>query len=177
MQFSRSFYDTWYDMLNLGFRITPTGGTDYPCGGANIPGRERFYARVEGELTYDSWLDAVRRGKTFVTNGPMLQFQVNDKEIGEELKIQEAGSVVLEGSVLFDPKQEDILRLEVVEGGVTVHSFPRTDDSGEIHFKVEHQIQGSSWLAVRAHGDSGSRAMACLPESIASSILPDTNKK
>ena len=153
LQFNRPFYDTWYDMLNLGFRITPTGGSDYPCGGANIPGRERFYARVEGELTYDNWLDAVRRGKTFVTNGPMLQFRVNDKEMGEELQIQEPGPVVLEGSVLFDPNQEDVLRLEVVEGGVTVHSLPRTDDSGEIRFKVEHQIQGNSWLAVRSHGD------------------------
>ena len=153
LQFNRPFYDTWYDMLNLGFRITPTGGSDYPCGGATIPGRERFYTRVEGDLTYDGWLDAVRRGRTFVTNGPMLQFQVNDKEIGEELTIQDPGPVVLEGSVLFDRSRDDVLRIEVVENGVTVHSFPTTDDSGEIRFRVEHQIQGTSWLAVRASGE------------------------
>ena len=153
LQFSRPFYDTWYDMLNLGFRITPTGGSDYPCAGANIPGRERFYARVEGDLTYDAWLDAVRRGRTFVTNGPMLRFQVNEKEIGEELSLQGPGTVVLEGAVLFDQSREDVLRIEVVENGNTVRSFPRTDDSGEIRFRVEHRIQETCWLAVRTIGE------------------------
>ena len=40
----------WYEILNTGFRITPTAGTDYPCVGASIPGRERFYTKVEGQL-------------------------------------------------------------------------------------------------------------------------------
>ena len=42
LQFNRGVYEAWYEILNTGFRITPTAGTDYPCVGASIPGRERF---------------------------------------------------------------------------------------------------------------------------------------
>ncbi len=153
MQFSHSFYDTWYDMLNLGFRITPTGGSDYPCGGATIPGKERFYTRIAGNLTYEKWLDSVGKGRTFVTNGPMLQFNINDIDIGEELILQKPGSVVLEGTVWFDSNRDDVLRIEVIENGVSVLSFPRTDDSGEIRFRVNHNIQETSWLALKASGN------------------------
>ncbi len=153
MQFSHSFYDTWYDMLNLGFRITPTGGSDYPCGGATIPGKERFYTRIEGSLTYENWLESVRKGRTFVTNGPMLQFKINDLDIGEELTLEEQGTVVLEGTVWFDRNRDDVLRIEVIENGVSILSFPRTDDSGEIRFRVNHHIKETSWLALKASGN------------------------
>ena len=66
LQFNRGGYQFWYDILNLGHRIAGTAGTDYPCADQTIPGHERFYTRVEGELTYEKWLDAVRNGRTFV---------------------------------------------------------------------------------------------------------------
>ncbi|MBM3945483.1 MAG: hypothetical protein FJ317_08375, partial [SAR202 cluster bacterium] len=31
LTFNRPDYDTWYDALNMGFRVTPTAGSDYPC--------------------------------------------------------------------------------------------------------------------------------------------------
>lgn len=60
LQFNRANYASWYDVLNLGFKVAPTAGTDYPCGDQNIPGHERFYAKVEGDFNYESWLDAVK---------------------------------------------------------------------------------------------------------------------
>ena len=153
LQFSRAYYDTWYDMLNLGFRVTPTAGTDYPCVGANIPGRERFFAHIEGNLTYGSWLEAIRLGRTFVTNGPLIEFRVDSCGIGKEVSMQNPGVVTLEGSVRFDQTREDVFRVEVVENGTPVKSFPRTDDSGEIRFKVDHLIEGTGWLALRASGE------------------------
>src|SRR5207249_561661 len=98
LQNERGVYQTWYDTLNLGFRLTPIAGTDHPCGmTAQVPpGRERFYTRVEGPLTYDSWLEGIRRGRTFVTNGPLLEFSVNGKAPGEEVLLKEAGRVLVE---------------------------------------------------------------------------------
>ena len=56
------WYQTWYDILNMGFRITPTAGSDYSWGKEeNFPGRERFYTRVEGPLTYDAWMKSVQQ--------------------------------------------------------------------------------------------------------------------
>ena len=152
LQFNRAIYNSWYDILNTGFRLTPTAGTDYPCGGASIPGRERFYTKVEGPFTYENWLEGVRRGRTFVTNGPILEFRVNGKEMGEEVVLNKPGSVPVEGRVRFDPTWDDVERLEVIENGQMLRSFPRTGESAEIRFQFEHKVQEASWLAVRASG-------------------------
>ena len=152
LQFNRGVYHAWYAILNTGFRITPTAGTDYPCVGATIPGRERFYTKVEGPLTYENWLEGVRRGRTFVTNGPILEFRVNDKGMGEEVVLEQAGSVEVQGRVRFDPTWDNIERLEVIENGLLLKSFPRTGDSPEIRFQFEHPVGEASWLAIRAYG-------------------------
>jgi hypothetical protein len=124
LQFEHGEYDVWYDILNLGFRMTPTAGTDYPCFGS-LPGRERFYTKVEGPLTYDSWLAGVRAGKTFVTNGPILDFRINGKEIGDEVLLKKPGSVAVEGRARFDPRRDIVERLELIVNGEPVKSFPR----------------------------------------------------
>ena len=153
LQFNRGIYEAWYEILNTGFRITPTAGTDYPCVGASIPGRERFYTKVEGPLTYENWLEGVRRGRTFVTNGPILEFRVDGKDMGEEVVLEQAGSVQVQGRVRFDPTWDDIKRLEVIENGLVLRSFPRTGNSSEIQFQFEHHVGEASWLAIHAYGN------------------------
>ena len=160
LQFNRGVYEAWYEILNTGFRITPTAGTDYPCVGATIPGRERFYTKVEGPLTYENWLEGVRRGRTFVTNGPMLEFQVDDKGMGEEVVLEQAGSVRVQGRVRFDPAWDDIERLEVIENGLLLKSFPRTGNSSEIRFQFDHPVGEASWLAIRAYGKKRGEVVA-----------------
>lgn len=170
LQFNRARYDVWYDMLNLGFRITPTAGTDYG-GYSGFPGDERFYTRVDGPLTFERWLEAVRKGRTFVTTGPVLEFRINGKDIGEEIVLQKAGKVTIEGAVHFDPgkdvsdddfrrssngdqlfgNQENgyVIGLEIIQNGDVVRQFPRLDNSGTIKFKIQQDIASSSWLALR----------------------------
>ncbi len=152
LQFNRGIYDVWYEILNTGFRMTPTAGTDYPCAKATIPGRERFYTKVEGPFTYENWLEGVRSGQTFVTNGPILDFRVHGKEMGEEVVLGRARPVLVEGRVRFDPTWDDVDRLEVIENGQVLRSFPRTGGAAEIRFQFEHNIREASWLAVRASG-------------------------
>lgn len=153
LQFNRGVYDIWYEILNTGFRVTPIAGADYPCAGAVIPGRERFYAKVEGPFNYKNWLEGVRKGRTFVTNGPILEFRVNGKGMGEEVVLGQPGSAQVEGRVRFGPTSDDVEHLEVIENGQLLRSFPRATKSDEIRFKFEHNIQQASWLAIRAHGN------------------------
>ena len=153
LQWNRGIYNFWYDVLNAGFRMTPTAGTDYPCARANIPGRERFYTKVEGPFTYKNWLEGVRKGHTFVTTGPILEFRVNGKGMGEEVKLSQRGSVQLEGRVRFDPTWDDVEHLEVIENGQLLRSFPRKVGAAEIRFQFEHDVRESSWLAIRAYGN------------------------
>lgn len=151
LQFNQAQYDTWYDMLNLGFRITPTAGTDYPCDGSRhmLPGQERFYTQVDGSLSYDKWLESVRSGRTFVTTGPLLTFRINGKDIGEEITLDGPADVIIEAEVIYDSERDSVYALELIENGNLAYSYPQLDDSGRIKFKIHRRIEETSWLAVR----------------------------
>ena len=114
LQFNGADFNVWYSILNTGFEVSPTAGSDYPFGGAPI-GRERFYTRVEGTLTYRKWLDGIEQGRTFVSNGPLLEFTVNGRGLGEEVVLTQTGTVRIEGSVRFNPDRDEVEKMEVVD--------------------------------------------------------------
>ncbi len=72
----RSTARVWYQLLNLGFRIPAAGGTDAMANYASLRGpvgMNRVYARVpEGEWTPATWMAALKAGRSFATNGPLL---------------------------------------------------------------------------------------------------------
>ena len=144
-------YDVWYAVLNSGIRMTPTAGTDYGTL-PNLPGRERFYTRVEGTLTLESWLDGIRRGETFVTNGPMLEFRVGGTGMGGEERLARPGRVRVRAALRFDPERDDMFRIEIVRDGVVLKSVPRIAGASEVNFDEEIEIDRTCWLAVRAWG-------------------------
>lgn len=152
LQFNRSGYETWYDLLALGFRITATAGSDYPCGGQSLPGHERFYTRVEGPLTYPKWIESVRQGRTFVTTGPLVEFRVNGQDIGSEIMLEDASTVELTGSVVFDPERDDVVAVELLQNGNVVNRFSRVKGESKIEFSVKRRVDESSWFAVRGYG-------------------------
>jgi len=151
LQFREPRYGAWYRALNCGFRVTPTAGTDYPLG-RSLPGRERFYTRVEGPFDYAHWLDGLRRGRVFVTTGPMLEFQVDERGMGEELRLDAPREVRVRGAVRFDPGHDDVERLELVRDGEVVAAFPRTPDAAEIRFERTLRLEEACWLALRSRG-------------------------
>jgi hypothetical protein len=163
LQFEHGIYDGWYDTLSMGFRVTPTAGTDYPCNDNGIPGRERFYTQVAGPLTYESWLDGVQKGRTFVTNGPMLDFHLNGKGIGDEVLLKKPGTAILEGRVRFDSNRDDVDRLEVIVNGAPVKSFPRGTHPGEISFRLPYEFTSTSWVALKARGMKRDEAVGLHP--------------
>lgn len=174
LQFEHGVYDVWYDILNLGFRMTPTAGTDFPCGDASVPGRERFYTKVDGPLDYQAWLEGIRKGRTFVTNGPFLEFRINGKEIGDEVVLKKPGPVRLEGHARFDPKRDVVERVEVIVNGEPVASFPRQGDSQEIRLQLAYEPLETSWIALRATGTKMDEAVGRFPPFFGPSSLAHT---
>ncbi len=152
LQFNRNGYETWYDLLALGFRLTGTAGSDYPCGGQSLPGHERFYTKVDGPLTYPKWIESVRQGRTFVTSGPLVEFRVNGQDIGSEIMLDDASTVELTGSVVFDPERDALDAVELVQNGSVVNRFSRVKGESKIEFSVTRRVDESSWFAVRAYG-------------------------
>ena len=160
------FYDVicfWYDelanaeiyhrVLNAGFRIAATGGTD---NFSDVwrdpgPGASRTYARVHGELSVDSWLEAVRERRTFATNGPLLFLTVDGVEPGGEIRVPEGDGG--ERVVAVDVASNSPLdRVEIVVNGA-VAATHTVADMGE-RFRVESAVEldGSGWITARALG-------------------------
>ena len=131
--------------------LSPTAGSDYPFGGAPI-GRERFYTRVEGPLTYRKWLDGIEQGRTFVSNDPLLNFTVNGRGLGEELVLTQPGPVRIKGSVRFNPDRDQVEKMEVVANGQIIRSFRVSDGASEIRSDFELQVEDAGWVALRASG-------------------------
>ena len=156
LQFNRGGYEVWYDFLNLGHRVAATAGTDYPCADQTIPGHERFYTRVAGELTYAGWLAAVKAGRTFVTTGPIVELQVQDQGIGGEISLAAPGKVQVRGSVHFNPATDDVTVLQLIQNGNLVAEAPAIDGRDRIELDLALHIERSSWLALRASGSEKS---------------------
>jgi hypothetical protein len=74
----------WYHTLNVGFRTRISGETDFPCITDARVGQGRVYAKVDGPLSYKAWLDALRAGRSYVSDGRshLMDFSVNDVEVG-----------------------------------------------------------------------------------------------
>jgi hypothetical protein len=56
-------------------------------------GGERVYVKTDGPLTMRSWLDGLRGGRSFLTNGPMPTLEVDGKGPGETCELAAAGKV------------------------------------------------------------------------------------
>ncbi|WP_235299463.1 CehA/McbA family metallohydrolase [Portibacter marinus] len=153
LQFNRAGYNAWYDVLNLGFEVAPTAGSDYPCADQSIPGHERFYTHVSGEFNYENWLESIELGKTFVTTGPVLQFTINDQQLGSKLELTNRDSITISGMVKFDPHADNIKFLEIVNNGQVIKKISRTDHSDSLVFKFKHHIEHTGWFALRGYGD------------------------
>jgi len=76
-------------LLNAGFRLPATGGTDNfsDVWRDPPPGSDRTFARVDGPLSVRSWLDAIRRGRTFTSTGPLLFLDVDGRQPGDEIAL------------------------------------------------------------------------------------------
>lgn len=145
------YYKTWYEALNLGIRLTPTAGTDYPCV-PTLPGRERFYARLPGDLTLENWLQAVERGRVFVTNGPVVDFKVEETQMGDTLLLDIPRIVRLKARVRWDAARDHVRRLEILQAGEMIASREAANQDGEIVVVVDVSIAQTTWLAARSSG-------------------------
>jgi hypothetical protein len=75
----------WYHTLNVGFRTRIAGETDFPCIYDGRVGIGRTYAKLPEGLSYSAWLDGLKAGRSYVSDGKthLMAFAVNGAEVGE----------------------------------------------------------------------------------------------
>jgi hypothetical protein len=76
----------WYHTLNLGFRTRIAGETDFPCIYDTRIGMGRTYASLSGPVSYSTWLDALKAGRSYVSDGKthLMNFTVGGVHVGAE---------------------------------------------------------------------------------------------
>ena len=107
----------WYHTLNVGFRTRISGETDFPCIYGERVGLGRAYAKPSGGLSFPTWLDALRDGRSYVSDGRshLIDFTVNGQGVGtdaSEVRLPASGSlsVSVQVAALLDPAPNERVR-------------------------------------------------------------------
>jgi TolB protein len=148
----RGSADFYYRLLNAGFRIPATGGTD---NFSDVwidppPGSDRTFAHVAGPLSHQSWIDAIKRGRTFFSTGPILMLQVEGREPGEELTLAAGAPEMLRVKadvVSIAPLDS----LEILVNGEIVETVKAADPL-HVAFDGSIAVPQGGWVAARASG-------------------------
>jgi hypothetical protein len=104
----------WYHTLNCGYRCRISGETDFPCIYGERVGLGRSYVHLDGKLDFDKWVDGIKDGRCYVSDGKshLMDFTVNGLDVGlkkSEVKLSEPGTVTVKAKVaaLLEPKPTD----------------------------------------------------------------------
>jgi len=140
----------WYDFLNLGFKLLPMAGSDFPY--LSAPGGERNYVHVDGDFTVDAYYKELREQRTFVTNGPMLEFSVNGRPMGSNLQLSPGDEISVIAGAALNPDIEALNRIELIVHGDVVATMDDVSADNTLSLQHTMTVEEGMWLAVRAFG-------------------------
>jgi hypothetical protein len=170
----RGAVQLWARLLNAGLRVPLAGASGK--GGNRVPlGAVRTYARLPaGELLTDrGWIEAVRAGRTVVTNGPLLTFTVDDVDPGATLD-RPTGAVLRLTAEARLP--EGAGRLELVANGHVVAD--RAAEAGTpVVLEHEHAAGDGGWLAARVRGNAALPPAGTVPFAHSSAVFVTVDGK
>ncbi len=145
----------WYRLLNLGFRLPAAGGTDAMTNFASLRGpvgMNRVYTELGAErLSTDAWLAALKAGRSFATNGPLLRFTLDGRAPGGEVAARAPRAKVPYAASLRSVVAVD--HLEVVCYGHLVRRIvlERARTTADVHGTLP--LAASGWCLLRATSD------------------------
>ena len=144
-------FQTYYALLNCGFRLRPSAGT--ANGVHPVPlGFSRVYVHLDGPFTFDGWMRGLGAGRSFVTTGPMILAKADGQWPGAKFEARDSSkNYELECTVSSEQPLEAI---ELIVNGKVSRRFDpqnkRTEaGSFESSALMTFNPPSSSWLAWR----------------------------
>ena len=144
----------YYKLLQAGLIVPLTGASGKDCNGLAI-GSMRMYAYLPpGEnFTYSNWIEAVRAGRTFASNGPLLHITIDGavpSRTHDRSTSNQPMQLRVEASswTAFD-------RLDLLfNGEVIAKASPSA--SPPFHARIEQEFDppANGWLAARCSGQA-----------------------
>lgn len=143
----------WQSLQSLGYRVPLVGGSGKDSNG-KLLGVMRTYAHLlwGTKFTYQNWIEALRGGRTFVSNGPLIQMDVNGHGPGATVQLDHSSNEVriraqAKSMVPFE-KLEIVFMNEVIGEALAAGSPPVAS------LDRQFRITESGWLAARCRGDA-----------------------
>ena len=152
----KSTATVWYKLLNLGFKLPAGGGTDatadYAAPIRGQVGFDRVYVWTPGwPANIETWMDELKQGRTFATNGPLIEFKLGEEMVGSELKFDAA-----QAGVPFTAKLRSIVpvnHLEVVCNGKVARELKLEGARDTADLTGTIPLSESGWCVLRAWSD------------------------
>ncbi|MCB1094084.1 MAG: CehA/McbA family metallohydrolase [Verrucomicrobiae bacterium] len=156
LQFSKINAIDYYDYLNLGFKLTAAAGSDAPWG--STVGEVRTFVHCGPTLNLDSWFQNLKAGHTFVSNGPALEFTIDDQLPGTELARNAGDKVRIKARVLSHPAIGVPTSLTLVGNEGVLLEVLNPDKANSLIINLERTINQSQWLVVSSVCDNNALA-------------------
>jgi Tol biopolymer transport system component len=141
----------WHRLLNLGFRLPAGAGTDAMANYASLRGPiglVRVFLATGGERTPAALGAALKSGRTFVSNGPLLGLKVEGQGPGHA--VPRAGRLPVQVA-LRSPFPVD--RLELVQNGRPILSFALEGDRTRFDWSGDVDFDAGGWVVLRAFNE------------------------
>lgn len=156
LQFNRINTQLYHDYLDLGFRLTAAAGSDVPWG-ATL-GEVRTYVYTGPRLDLDAWFEGLRKGRTFVSNGPALEFTVDGHLPGSEISRARGARVTLRARARSHPAIGVLRSLSLVGDDGVIAEVANPGGKNELTIELRRPMGESQWLAVSAVCENGAVA-------------------
>jgi len=142
-----SYEDTFYRFMDIGLRVPFSTGTDW-----FIYDFSRVYVEIEEPLTIERWLDRLREGRSFITNGPLLEFSVGNSRPGDVVKLAQPKELKIGARAVG---RRDFQKIEVVYNGRVVQSNPSRPVGGHFEALITAPLRISKpgWIALRVNSE------------------------
>jgi hypothetical protein len=150
---SRGTLGVWHHALNNDFPITAVGGEDSNTSlhRHTMLGSVRTYAFTGPELDARRWIEAVGAGRAFMSNGPLLEFRVNQRTAGEKVELPAGGGTLdFEASVW---STLPLTRAVIYHNGKVWKEIPLHSGRRTAALRESSRVAESGWFSLAVEGE------------------------
>jgi hypothetical protein len=146
----------YYGLLACGLRPVLVAGSGKNSNARPL-GVVRTYARLlpGEELSSANWIEAVRAGRTFITNGPMLSLSVAEQGVGATVEAQPGQRVPIRAEAR---SASPLSRLEVLANGEVIGEASAEAQERRLVVEMDFPCTQSAWIAARCQSAETSPA-------------------
>ena len=140
----------WHQVLNLGIPLAASAGSDVMNNYYRTMaiGAARVYVHPDGDLTAASYHKALKDGRSFVTTGPLLEFEAGGMQPGQVA--EPAGA-----SVDWSLDVHSALPYESVQifvNGAVVQTLEGSPEPGSQRYSGSVEVPSGGWITARVLG-------------------------